>query len=114
LKQTTTIAQSGIVHLLTDWPVYAFLAVGAMSLALTQIAYRSGSLAGSLPALTVTDPVAAVAIGALAFQERLASNALSIAGQAVGFVLVAGAATQLARREKSGPCDEPIPLVPPL
>jgi drug/metabolite transporter (DMT)-like permease len=113
LKQTTTIFQSGFLHLLTDWPVYVFLAVGGASLALTQVAYRSGSLAGSLPALTVTDPAASVVIGALAFQEHLASNALAVAGQLVGFVIVAGAATQLARREKSDAC-EPVPVRPPL
>jgi drug/metabolite transporter (DMT)-like permease len=113
LKQTTTIAQLGIIHLLTDWPLYAFLGVGIGSLALTQVAYHTGSLASSMPALTITDPAVSVTLGALAFQEHLASDPLSLASQAVGIVLMIGAATQLARREKVGSNREPIPVRPP-
>jgi drug/metabolite transporter (DMT)-like permease len=114
LKQTTTVAGAGLVHLLTDWPLYAFIGMGGASLVLTQVAYRSGSLAGSMPALTVTDPAASVLIGALAFQEHLATGAWSIAGQVIGGVLVAGAATLLARREKAGPAAEPVTVAPPV
>lgn len=102
LKQMTTITRSGVLHLLSGWPLYAFLAIGAVSLALTQMAYRAGPLAHSMPALTVTDPAASVVLGVLAFQEKLASGPMSIALQAAGFVLIAGAAVQLARRTQAG------------
>jgi drug/metabolite transporter (DMT)-like permease len=114
LKQTMTIARSGVVPLLSDWPLYAFVAVGGVSLALTQMAYRAGPLSHSMPALTVTDPAASVALGTLAFEESLATDALSIAIQVIGFVTMVAAAAQLARRTKMDQDREPVAVSPPL
>lgn len=99
LKQATAIFHVGIVNLLTDWELYTLIGAGGVALALTQVAYRAGPLAKSMPALTVSDPAASVVLGVLAFKEALASNPLAIAGQVIGFVLMALAAAQLARRE---------------
>ena len=109
LKETTTVAQSGLVNVLTDWPLYAMIGMGAASLALAQMAYRAGPLAHSMPALTITDPAASVALGALAFQERLASGPFPLSTEVAGFVLMTFAAIQLARQDKtprdaSDPC----------
>jgi drug/metabolite transporter (DMT)-like permease len=93
LKETTTVAQSGLVNVLTDWPLYAMIGIGAASLALTQMAYRAGPLARS-----ITDPAASVALGAVAFQERLASGPLSVSSEVAGFVIMTVAAVQLARQ----------------
>jgi hypothetical protein len=100
LKQSATVAQAGVLHLLADWPLYAFIGVGGASVVLTQMAYRAGPLTHSMPTLTVTDPAVSVALGALAFHEKLASDPLSVFFEVVGFVIMAGAATQLARRSK--------------
>ncbi len=75
------------------------------------MAYRAGPLAKSMPALTVTDPAASVALGVLAFQEKLAATPFAIALQVVGFVVMAAAAAQLARREATD--DEGRPVVAP-
>lgn len=99
LKQVSAQYHQGFVSLLTDWPLYALIGVGAASLGLTQMSYRAGPLAKSMPALTVTDPAASVLLGVLAFQERLTTNPLAIAMQVIGFVVMAAAAAQLARRE---------------
>ncbi len=102
IKQATAIFQSGgLLHLLADWPLYALIGVGAVSLGLNQMAYRAGPLAKSMPALTVSDPAASVVLGVLAFKERLAGDAWSVTLQVVGFVVMALAAAQLARREAS-------------
>lgn len=101
LKQTAAVAQLGLVTLITDWPLYALIATGVASLALTQMAFRAGPLAHSLPALTVCDPGASVVIGAFAFRESLASSPVAIVVQLIGFTTMAGAAAQLARRTKS-------------
>jgi hypothetical protein len=102
IKQATALFKTGFVHLLTDWPLYALIAAGGVALCLTQMAYRAGPLAKSMPALTVADPAASVALGALAFQEKLSGGVLPLAFQVIGFVLMAGAAAQLARREAAG------------
>lgn len=99
LKQATALYKTGIVHLLTDWPLWTLIAVGGAALGLTQMAYRAGPLAKSMPSLTVSDPAASVLLGVLAFKEGLATNPLAIALQVIGFVVMAGAAAQLARRE---------------
>jgi len=99
LKQATAIFHIGLVTLLTDWELYTLIAAGGVALVLTQLAYRAGPLAKSMPALTVTDPAASVVLGVLAFKETLATNPLAIAGQVIGFVVMALAAAQLARRE---------------
>jgi drug/metabolite transporter (DMT)-like permease len=99
IKEATALYHTGFAHLITDWPLYALIAVGGAALGLTQMAYRAGPLAKSMPALTVSDPAASVALGVLAFQENLSTNALAIALQVIGFVVMAGAAAQLARRE---------------
>jgi drug/metabolite transporter (DMT)-like permease len=100
LKQSAAVAQSSLNTLLTDWPVYALVIAGAAALVLTQMAYRSGPLAHSMPALTVCDPAVSVALGAFAFQESLASTPGAIAIQLVGFTTMAAAAVQLARQTK--------------
>ena len=99
LKQATAIFHIGLVRLLTDWELYALIGAGAVALALTQVGYRAGPLAKSMPALTVSDPAASVALGVVAFNESLATDPLAIFGQVIGFLVMAGAAAQLARRE---------------
>jgi drug/metabolite transporter (DMT)-like permease len=113
IKQADALWHTGLVHLLTDWPVYALIAVGGAALSLTQLAYRAGPLAKSMPPLTVTDPAASVALGVLAFQEKLDSNPGALALQVIGFVVMSLAAAQLARREAEGQ-DRPVAVVPPL
>ncbi len=110
LKQTTAVAQSGAVTLFTDWPVYALLGMGGAALAITQMAYRAGPLADSMPALTVTDPAASVLVGALAFKESLSTSPSAIALQLIGCVAVAAAVAKLARQTKT---DEPEPAATP-
>jgi hypothetical protein len=111
LKQTAAVAQLGALTLFTDWPLYALLAMGGVSIALTQMAYRAGPLAHSMPALTVTDPASSVVLGALAFQESLASSPGAIVVQLLAFVAMAAAATQLARRTKAEADQDARPAV---
>lgn len=99
IKQATAIFHIGVMKLLTDWELYALVAAGAVALGLTQMAYRAGPLAKSMPALTVADPAASVVLGVISFQESLATSPFAITGQIVGFVVMALAAGQLARRE---------------
>ena len=101
LKQTSVLTQTGIGHMFTDWPFYVFVAVGGASIGMTQLAYRAGPLAHSMPALSVSDPAVSVAVGAFAFHEHLATDPVSVLFEVLGFAVMAGAATQLARRTKA-------------
>lgn len=109
IKQATAIFNTGFLHLLSDWPLYALIGSGAVALALTQMAYRAGPLSKSMPALTVTDPAASVLLGVLAFQEKLSGSVAALSLQVLGFVVMAAAAAQLARREAEG-SNQPVPV----
>ncbi|MDE3207193.1 MAG: DMT family transporter [Acidobacteriota bacterium] len=101
LKQCSALAHNRIGTLLADWPLYALIAMGAASIVLNQIASRAEPLAHSMPALTVTDPAASVAPGAVAFQEALAATPVALTIQILGFATMAAAAADLARRTKA-------------
>ena len=99
IKEGIVLFHTGAVHLFTDWPLYALIGMGGVAVVLTQLAYRAGPLAKSMPALTVTDPAASVALGVIAFGERLAGSPMATTLQVIGFLVMAAAAAQLARRE---------------
>jgi drug/metabolite transporter (DMT)-like permease len=70
-KSSADILAHGLVHALLSWQPYALIASGAASLLLASSAFQAGSLAASLPMLTVVDPLAAMIIGAAFFGESL-------------------------------------------
>ncbi len=113
LKELTILVHTGVGNLFVTWPLYGLAALGVASVLLTQMAYRAGPLYRSMPALTVADPAASVIIGMVAFQERLDATALALLVQVVGFIVMAAAATQLARREASDAV-HPVVVQPPL
>jgi drug/metabolite transporter (DMT)-like permease len=103
LKQTMALLQVGVSQVLTDWPVYALIGVGVVSLGLTQLAYHSGPLASSMPAITVTDPATSIIIGTIAFHELLGRSAIEVTGQIFGFLVMVLATIELARRNQEIP-----------
>jgi drug/metabolite transporter (DMT)-like permease len=103
LKQVATAAGKGIFPAMMQWPFFALIAVGAGTIALTQLAYRAGPLAGSMPAVTISDPAASVGIGAFAFREHLAHTPVALTVEIVGFLLMFGATAELARRNQESP-----------
>jgi drug/metabolite transporter (DMT)-like permease len=102
LKQATSLVGGGWLRLLTGWPVYALVVVGAASIALTQLAYRAGSLAMSLPTLTITDPASSVAVGALVFHERLTHTPIAVVVEVACFGLMFAATAALASGGATG------------
>jgi hypothetical protein len=81
-----------------SWALPALLGVGAVSIVLSQWAYRSGSLIQSLPVMTVLEPVVAIAASGVVFGERLAPGAAAHTGQAVGVLGLAAGVALLSRR----------------
>lgn len=86
------------LHLAASWFPYALFAVGVVALVLNQAAYRAGPLAASLPPMTMAEPVVAVIVGVLAFNEHLAHNGLAVPAEAVSAAAVALATVRLAQR----------------
>lgn len=86
----------GVLGLLTDWPVWALLLLGAGGLLLNQRAYQVAPLSASMPASNVVDPLLAIAFGVVVFGERPGTATLLLAGDVVGFVLMAVGTYRLA------------------
>lgn len=72
-----------------------------MSLVTSQVAYRCGPLAASLPALTLSDPVASIAVGVSLFSEQLAGGTAVHALQAAVLAVTFTAVIALARTEET-------------
>ena len=81
-----------------SWPLGALLGVGAVSIVVSQWAYRSGSLIQSLPVMTVLEPIVAIVASGVVFGERLAPGATAHTGQAVGVLGLAAGVALLSRR----------------
>ena len=106
IKSATGLLVQGIVPLVTSWQLYALIAAGATGLLLNQLAYQSGPLSASLPAITVVDPLVAVLLGVTVFDERLRHSLPALVGQAILLGLMAVSGFNLARLEQL-PAEEP-------
>ncbi len=80
-------AAHGLARLLADWPVYAFIISGIISLYLMVNAYGSGPLAISQPVMEVIEPAIAVTIGVMIFGDSYDSS-LSAMAAGLGFALI--------------------------
>lgn len=77
--------------MLVAWEPYALLVAAILASLFGQSAFGAGALSLSLPVIDSVEPVAAVAIGATIFDERLATSPVQLAVQLVaGAVAVAG------------------------
>jgi hypothetical protein len=70
-KTCSHLLSLGVVNLLESWQLYVLIAAGAAGMVLAMSAFQAGPLDASLPALSATDPVVSVLIGAVAFGEAL-------------------------------------------
>lgn len=101
LKQVAGTINGDPLNLLTSWPVYVLGAIGVGALMLNQAAYRSGPLAASLPPMTMADPIVAILLGVLVFNERIAHDPGALSLEVASAVVVLVATVQLARRAPS-------------
>ncbi len=99
LKQAVTLLAASPGELLTDWSLYALVVVGGASIALAQAAFAAGSLVDCLPALALLEPLAAAAVGSVAFAEVLRASPAARVGEVVGVVVAAVSVLRLARLE---------------
>jgi hypothetical protein len=95
----------GVLHAVLDWHVVALVAVGWAGMELAQRSLRAGSLGPAVASQMALDACSSVAIGVLAFGERLHTTTfgalVAVAGLAAMVcglaVLAAGAPVEAAR-----------------
>jgi hypothetical protein len=90
MKAMTRTFDGGIGHLLTDWPVYAMIASGALGMFLTQSALNAGQLIAAQPGLTLSDPLISVLWGVLVFHEQVRQGWYILGEVACAGIIVAG------------------------
>lgn len=85
-RSTLLLFGHGLTAGLTGWQPYTLVIVTIIGLVLTQSAFEAAPLGASLPALTLAEPLAGIALGAGIFSETLRVNALSLTGEAISLV----------------------------
>src|SRR4051812_39160527 len=88
----TRRVSGGIAHsavdLLTSWPVWVLVGVGALGVLLAQNAFDCAPLTASLPAISVSEPMAGIALGILVFHSHVRTDALSLALAGVSLLVM--------------------------
>ena len=89
---------SGPLHVLGSWELYALVIVGYVSMTLNQLALNTGALAATLATSTALDPIASVVLGLTLFQEspragvgEVLGTVVALAAALVGMVILARA-----------------------
>jgi drug/metabolite transporter (DMT)-like permease len=96
-KGVVSQLDDGLVALLTSWETWLLVVAMVGGTYLQQSAYQAGALEASLPAVTVGEPVVAVALGIGVLQERLQADGAEWALIGVLVVVMAAATVALAR-----------------
>jgi drug/metabolite transporter (DMT)-like permease len=96
-KSTAVMLAHGLLHALTSWQLYALLVSGAASLVLASSAFEAGSLAASLPMLTVVDPIVAIIIGAVFFGESLTIRGMAPIAEVASLAAIVAGVFMLGR-----------------
>jgi hypothetical protein len=94
---TGTLAASGIGGMLTDWPIYAFIAATLTGTLLQQAALHVGPLSVSQPFLVITDPFASIILSVWLFDERFTDSPAKITIAVLAFAVMAVGVTMLTR-----------------
>lgn len=89
----------GIVAIVTDWHLYALIAVGWISMTLSQASLQTGALAPAISTQMSLDPLVSVLLGVLIFKERIDDTFVEAAIAAVGLALMVFGLVILARSQ---------------
>jgi drug/metabolite transporter (DMT)-like permease len=74
----SVLQTDGIVGLASSWQLWAALACGAGGTWLSQAAFQSGPLGGSLAAMMAIDPLVGVGLGVVVFGEPFATGSTAL------------------------------------
>ncbi len=103
LKTATQIATGNPWALFSSWQLYAVLALGAMGLVLSQLAFQAGPLSASLPATATVDPLLSVVIGVVIYDEQIRHGTRAGLTLVALLVILGVAVVQLVRANLTSP-----------
>jgi drug/metabolite transporter (DMT)-like permease len=107
LIKIATSQGGGLIHLLTNWPIYALAVVGPVGFVLNQNAFQQGTLlAPVLSIITACDPLVSITLARLWLDEKLNGTGAGIAGESaalvlmiIGIVIMAHHSPQIVRQQ---------------
>jgi hypothetical protein len=94
---TNLLTHGGVGALVGSWQLFALLGLGAIGIGLSQLAYRTGPLSASLPALNSVNPLVSVVIGAAVFDEHFRTGAIPGSIELLALAVIALATVVLSR-----------------
>jgi drug/metabolite transporter (DMT)-like permease len=112
LKGVSDVAVRGGVAVLESWQLYAVLIIGGVGLILTQLAFQSGPLTASLPAIATVDPLLSIVVGVLIYDEHIHRGPWAGAGLLALMLLLATSVVELGKVDVDAP-DAPDVADPP-
>lgn len=95
----------GVLKVITDWHLYALIAVGWVGMTFSQQALQTGALAPAASTQMSLDPVVSVLLGVLIFQEAIHDTFLEGTVAVLGLAVMIAGLVILAR---SGPGEKPV------
>jgi hypothetical protein len=104
------LGDGGIPALATSWELWTALGFGLVGALLSQAAFQSGPLGGSLAAMMVVDPIIGVSLGSIVFGEAFSTGPMAVV-QAAGLALTLSGVWLLATGERH-PAIGTQPLAP--
>ncbi|MBK5231660.1 MAG: DMT family transporter [Thermoleophilia bacterium] len=93
---------NGFTQIVTDWHLYALIAVGWISMTLSQASLQTGALAPAISTQMSLDPIASVVLGIVIFKERIDDTPLEGAIAAIGLAVMIFGLVILARSQALG------------
>jgi drug/metabolite transporter (DMT)-like permease len=89
IKELSAHLSGGPAALFSTWSPYVLAVTGAAAMLLVSHAMAAGPLAASQPGFTIGDPVTAILLGVLLFDERLGTSAGALAAEVLGLLVLA-------------------------
>jgi len=105
LKASVGLLGGGLLAFVGSWQPYLLILVGLSGIACSQVAFRAGPLASSLPVVNTVNPLLGVVIGAMVYDESLRHSLPAVLAQVVCLGALALATVMLTRIEHTGPAE---------
>jgi drug/metabolite transporter (DMT)-like permease len=95
---------TGLLHVIGSWELYALIGIGYASMTLNQLALNTGALAATAATSFAADPIASVVLGVVLFHESLHLTGLRAIGAVAAFALaLLGMAVLAQSQEQAAP-----------
>ncbi|MFQ6325083.1 DMT family transporter [Nocardia sp. CWNU-33] len=98
-EYVTTLFEHGLGQVLGSWQTWALVASSLIGFYLQQRAFQAGPLVASLPAICITEPLAAAYVGITVLDERLRTGTIGLVVIGCTVIVMCATTIQLSRAQ---------------